>query len=406
MAGIWQRDSWLRLSVLVLGAAVFVSCLGHTNRLPWTEIVFFSLIATLLRQRQVPLIKDSKGNVILAHVPGESVLLLLILRHGAEAAVCTSFLTNLLASVLGWKQFYSKPSYYIGSTSNIFLLPLLTFVWAWVYQALGGVRLRTPEDCTLLFQDPERVALPFLGASLVTAELLNRCFQSMVAWLRHGTPLRQSLGDFSLGTFEHLENIGAVLALACWTTWGWGVLPFILVLMESLLVSAREKVHRIEARKAASLDVLTGLASARGLSEGLAQRLRPNTPPFALLYLDMDRFKQVNDTYGHGVGDELLIQVARALQKNVVPEALVARRGGDEFILLLPLQDRAEAERARTCLREAVESAIADDPRFRWVSFSAGVALFPSDGTSEEALLDAADRAMYAEKQARQRLAA
>lgn len=370
------------------------------------EIVLFSLIATLLRQRQVPLIKDSQGNIILAHVPGESVLLLLILRHGGEAAACTSFLTNLLASVLGWKQFYSKPSYYIGSTSNIFLLPLLTLVWAIVYQALGGVRLQTPKDCTLLFQDPTRVALPFLGASLVTTELLNRCFQSLVAWLRYGTPLRQSLGDFSLGMFEHLENIGAVLALACWTTWGWGVLPFILVLMESLFVSAREKVHRIEARKAASLDALTGLASARGLGEELARRLRPSAPPFALLFLDMDRFKQVNDTYGHNIGDELLIQVAKSLQASVGTEAFVARRGGDEFVLVLPTPDRAEAERTCKRLRTAVESAIADDPRFRCVSFSAGVALFPSDGTSEEALLDAADRAMYAEKRARQRLAA
>ena len=405
MAGIWQRDSWLRLSVLALGLAVCVHALGVPH-LPWGEIVFFSLIAVLLRLRQVPLIKDSKGHVILAHVPGESVLLLLILRHGGEAAVCTSFLTNLMASILGWKQFYRKPSYYIGSTSNIFLLPLLTLVWAMVYQALGGVHLKTPEDCTLLFRDPERVALPFLGASLVTSELLNRCFQSLVAWLRHGTPLRKSLGDFSLGAFEHLENIGMVLALACWTTWGWGVLPFILVLMESLLVSAREKVHRIEARKAASLDALTGLASARGLSEGLIQRLRPNATPLTLLFLDMDRFKQVNDTYGHGVGDELLIQVANALQASVGPEALVARRGGDEFILVLPIQDRAEAERTCERLRTAVESRIADDPRFRCVSFSAGVALFPSDGTSEEALLDAADRAMYAEKRARQRLVA
>lgn len=401
---IWQKDSWWRLLGLLLGLMVCVHAFRQVAVLPWGEILAFSLLAVALRQRPVPLARDSEGKVILAHVPGESLLIVLILRHGGgEAAICASFLTNLLASVLRRKEFFTKPSQLIGATSNIFWLPFLAFVWTQLYYRFGGIALQTPEDCSQMFRDPRSLALPFLGASLIAIDLVNRFYQGYIAHLRYDSPLRQACGDPSVGIFEHLENAGALLSLALWTTWKWGTLPFILLLMEAFLLAAREKVQHVEARKQAASDPLTGLSSARGLSEALERRVRPAAPGFAVLYLDMDHFKAVNDTYGHSVGDELLVLVGQTLQAHVRAGDLVARCGGDEFVVLLSGRDRAGAEEARERLRQAVEEATACDSRFQQVSFSAGIGLFPGDGQTKEALLDAADQAMYAEKQARRR---
>jgi len=142
-------------------------------------------------------------------------------------------------------------------------------------------------------------------------------------------------------------------------------------------------------------DELTGLYNHRyfysRLSEEMA-RAHQAAAPLSLLYLDLDGFKAVNDTYGHLVGDALLQEVASLLRSSVRSTDIVARYGGDEFCIILPGTSRNKAEEVLARLREAFVSL---QPG---ISFSAGVACFPEDGKTEDELVRVADERMYREK--------
>ncbi len=142
-------------------------------------------------------------------------------------------------------------------------------------------------------------------------------------------------------------------------------------------------------------DELTGLYNYRYFYSALAgelARARRTGTPLTLLYLDLDRFKAVNDTYGHLVGDALLQEVGALLRSSVRSSDIVARYGGDEFCIILPGASREQAEEVLARLREAFVSL---QPG---ISFSAGVACFPTDGNTEDELVRVADDRMYREK--------
>jgi diguanylate cyclase (GGDEF)-like protein len=158
-------------------------------------------------------------------------------------------------------------------------------------------------------------------------------------------------------------------------------------------------------RRQATTDDLTGLPNRRAFYAGAESRLRrldaspPNTA--ALLLLDLDRFKEVNDSLGHQVGDQLLVEIGRRLTAALAPGDLLARLGGDEFAMLLDHVDEARAEDlanglraeiARPCMLEGI--AVRTDA-------SIGLVLVPEHGTTLSLLLRRADIAMYQAKQAR-----
>jgi diguanylate cyclase (GGDEF)-like protein len=161
--------------------------------------------------------------------------------------------------------------------------------------------------------------------------------------------------------------------------------------------------HADESHHQALHDELTGIANRRQLFNRLDEAIRAGKPGdkgFALLMLDLDRFKEVNDALGHGHGDMLLRQAAGRLARSVRADDLLARLGGDEFAVLARVAGAEEAleiaERIGAALHE--QFVIADVPVF--VEASIGIALFPDHGVDAEALLQAADTAMYAAKQA------
>jgi diguanylate cyclase len=151
-------------------------------------------------------------------------------------------------------------------------------------------------------------------------------------------------------------------------------------------------------RRFALRDPLTGLANRRALDERLGYEIARDTrhgERFAVLALDLDGFKAVNDRFGHDAGDELLRQAAAALVEVVRAQDTVVRLGGDEFCVLAPQTGDASAEHLTTRVRGALAGVTAG---LSGLSASIGTAGFPADGTTPDALLAAADLAALEEK--------
>jgi diguanylate cyclase (GGDEF)-like protein/PAS domain S-box-containing protein len=153
-------------------------------------------------------------------------------------------------------------------------------------------------------------------------------------------------------------------------------------------------------------DPLTGLLNRRSFERELNSHLRNVQrygPEGAALVLDIDRFKHINDTLGHNVGDELIVKVAQTLRTRLRDSDVLARLGGDEFAVLLPRGGREEAEAVAESILASVraQSVLTTAGRRRPITTSIGIALFgESDGLSAEDVLVNADLAMYDAKEA------
>jgi diguanylate cyclase (GGDEF)-like protein len=149
-------------------------------------------------------------------------------------------------------------------------------------------------------------------------------------------------------------------------------------------------------------DQLTGLANRLGLQRALRQGMQAAGELLALLFIDLDRFKPVNDLHGHAVGDWLLVQVADRLRERLRGGDLVARIGGDEFsVLLRGLKDDAGATQVADKLLDALGLPfLHPQAGALQIGASIGIALYPRHAGDPDALLHAADMAMYAAKQA------
>ena len=151
----------------------------------------------------------------------------------------------------------------------------------------------------------------------------------------------------------------------------------------------------------ATHDALTGLPNRSFLQKRLeeeAQKAHDDNTPAALLLLDLDRFKEVNDTLGHTVGDMLLQKIGQRLQSYLHPNDLIARLGGDEFAIVLPATDAEGAVRAARTLIGALDMPILVDGHAFSIGGSIGIALTPEQGFDVTTLLRCADVAMYVAK--------
>lgn len=164
-------------------------------------------------------------------------------------------------------------------------------------------------------------------------------------------------------------------------------------------------------RDAAETDLVTGVYSHRHLQDRIRQetsRAARSRSPLSLLMVDLDEFKQVNDLHGHQAGDRVLRAIAGAIRAAVRTGDVVARYGGDEFVVLMPDTNAEDAklvaERASRAVAE-LEHPMADGTSIH-VRCSVGLALHPRDGRSGKALLQAADAAMYRQKRSRPRSSA
>jgi diguanylate cyclase (GGDEF)-like protein len=168
----------------------------------------------------------------------------------------------------------------------------------------------------------------------------------------------------------------------------------------AVLVATRARLQgeREAMRRWALTDPLTGLANRRGLSERIeyeVARHARQSRRFAIVMIDLDGFKLVNDRFGHPAGDELLRDVAAALLEAVRDQDTVARLGGDEFCVLAPETDATGGAQLADRITAATRRVTTG---LESLSASVGVAVYPDDGTAPAVVLEAADTAQIAAK--------
>ncbi len=190
------------------------------------------------------------------------------------------------------------------------------------------------------------------------------------------------LGDHSVGDHRHRDLVD--------------------VLAEESRVMVENAMLREHDHHHATHDILTGLANRAQFEEYLTRAIAASersNDPFAVLLLDLNRFKDVNDTLGHRMGDELLRQVASRLTSVMRDADVVARLGGDEFVVLLTTSaDVTGATVAAKRIIDALEQPLLVADRSIWIGASVGIACFPDHGKDPQTLLHRADLAMYEAK--------
>ena len=264
------------------------------------------------------------------------------------------------------------------------------FTYAFLYGAIAAL--------TLLFQPAAEVQI------LIVANTL--CYGIGVSARNAGSPLIAN-GQLVL-TF--LPVFLACLAL--------GSLPLVvlavtMVLVAPAMASITHNVHRVLRESIAAAetseqlatkmeilahtDVVTGLTNRAGLNHRMVEALMsvPADRMLAMFWLDLDRFKEVNDLLGHQTGDRVLMETAARLNE-VMPEgAIVARFGGDEFTIVCEVEGRRHAERLASEVHAELMRPIRIDGDRLEIGASIGVALLPEDGTDADTLMQNADLALY-----------
>ncbi|WP_158615403.1 bifunctional diguanylate cyclase/phosphodiesterase [Acidipila sp. EB88] len=299
-----------------------------------------------------------------------------------EIAVLGGGAISLAAILLAWKYPGTRLSRHVIAVCQLLYSSLLIF--------LTGGRIETHFH---IFG-----SLAFLAFYLDWMVLLTG---SLVAFLDH--VLRNMYAPCTLFGMHHhmapyrwLEHTGWIVFCDVF------LIGSCLSRVRKMTVIARQQVEQGTLLHQAYTDSLTQLPNRLRFQMEVERRLNPQEgepQPFSILYIDLDRFKEVNDTLGHAAGDQLLVGASERLRDSLVPQALLARIGGDEFVAVLPgVAEEATlvamAQELITALMLPIEIA----GTAVQLGASIGISQFPKDGSSEEELLHKADSAMYAVK--------
>src|SRR5882757_1657525 len=167
-------------------------------------------------------------------------------------------------------------------------------------------------------------------------------------------------------------------------------------------LAIERKEARAQIARLAYHDMLTGLPNRAQLRHLIDQAIEGcrDGQNVALLFLDLDHFKDVNDTLGHSAGDELLVELTRRLRARIQPGDILGRLGGDEFVIVLPNGDPARASLIASEITEALASPLRLGDRQVPISASMGISIYPDSATDIDTLMQQADAAMYKAKQA------
>jgi diguanylate cyclase (GGDEF)-like protein len=367
------------LLVTCAGLAVLAAALGTADlgRLPVLGTAFWVVVGLLVvcdaRPLFIPGSRDANGVVL-----STAFVFALLLRYDLGLALAVQTFA-VVVSDLGRRKPLWRTMFNIGQYA-------LSWLSAWlVLVALGGTgSMRHPADLT-------GSLLLHAVLAAVTVFAVNDLLVSKAVSLRSGVSvtevLKEDLG-FQVLTTTALLALGPLVVLAMQA--GPAFVPLLVPPVAAVYAAGAAGVRSEEQ---AQSDSLTGLANRKRLSA------RVHEGPVALVLLDLDLFKQVNDTLGHHVGDQLLVAVARRLVSCVRPQDVVARLGGDEFALVLEGADVAAATRAAERARAVLSTPFSLGGLLVEVAASAGIAVSPEHGEDLEELLQRADVAMYLSKE-------
>jgi diguanylate cyclase (GGDEF)-like protein/PAS domain S-box-containing protein len=167
-------------------------------------------------------------------------------------------------------------------------------------------------------------------------------------------------------------------------------------------LAIERKEARAQIARLAYYDMLTGLPNRTHLRDLIDEAIKacPAGKQVALAFLDVDNFKDVNDTLGHSAGDELLVELAQRLRAQIQPGDMLGRLGGDEFVIVLPNRDAAGASTVASRITEALAAPLSIGSRQVPMSASMGISIYPDNAIDIDALIQQADAAMYQAKQA------
>lgn len=263
---------------------------------------------------------------------------------------------------------------------------IVVLVWAWMSH---GVDWRTDSRIVTGLADAVMVAI--IVATLRHARGAGRIARWILAFyglyaasVGVAAWLARPGGEMSNEAFIAVLSIGTPTGMI-----GSGIL--------TLLIVSADLARNL--RDQARTDALTGLLNRRGTEEGAARllELASETHPLAVVIADIDRFKSINDRFGHAVGDEVLRRFAQHIRTSVRKGDTAARLGGEEFLLLLPDTNAAEAFRLIDRIRASVPRAFDDMPELGNISSSFGIALAQGTQTFSSTLAHA-DTALYQSK--------
>jgi two-component system, cell cycle response regulator len=258
-------------------------------------------------------------------------------------------------------------------------------------------------------------ALRCLGLAVVTGLAVALAGGGEAFWLAiPAALLLTARGGSGLETLAAAGAGGGGAAVPALAAESLGPLPSLplaaLVLGASVAVMHRVRsrldADRVRLQSTAVTDPLTGLVNRRALLERVDYEVARHARAghrFAVVAIDLDGFKLVNDRFGHAAGDEVLADVAAALRSAVRDQDTAARVGGDEFCVLAPETDATGADRLAARIRSSVASATGG---LRGLSASVGSAIYPADGPTAAEVLEAADARQIAAKRNRRREAA
>jgi diguanylate cyclase (GGDEF)-like protein len=180
--------------------------------------------------------------------------------------------------------------------------------------------------------------------------------------------------------------------------------PVILVAYITTMLSADIRYALEKIKQVSDSDELTGLYNMRAFSAILQRSFRQaarHSQPLSLAMIDSDNLKAINDSYGHDAGNKLLVQVVNRIRDAVRGSDVIARYGGDEFIVLLPQTGASGALEVAERIRQSIEDGRIDvGGHLARTTVSIGVASYPSDGGDAATMIEKADRALYKAKQA------
>ncbi len=269
--------------------------------------------------------------------------------------------------------------YEVGAFSYAFVLGLIAAMTIWL-GASGEVMVLMVTNALcygvgVAARNAGRPNIAMGQLGLVSTPIVFACFTS------------GSVALFALGV-TNILLIPAMMSIA---------FNIFKVLRESISAAETSAQLADKMQHLARTDVVTGLANRAGLNHAMVETMMSvdEGTRLALVWIDLDRFKEVNDLLGHPIGDRVLNEVAKRL-KEVAPEgATVARFGGDEFVLFSPIESRKQAELIASEIHAEIMRPVRVEGDRLEVRASLGVALLPEDGKDADTLMQSADLALY-----------